>query len=74
MCPGLARTEEGEVFIIGARTPDSRGICCQALNAIHPMKLAFSLTEKMDWETKGYFVVTCPHGVVTYRLSRMEQE
>jgi uncharacterized repeat protein (TIGR04076 family) len=72
ICPGVAKTERGEVFIIGARTPDSKGICCQALSAISPMKLAMSLTEKMDWETKEYSDIVCPHGVVTYRLSRME--
>jgi uncharacterized repeat protein (TIGR04076 family) len=70
ICPGVAKTGKGEVFILGARTPDSKGICFQALSAISPMKLAMSLTEKMDWETKDYFDVVCPHGVVTYRLSR----
>jgi uncharacterized repeat protein (TIGR04076 family) len=72
ICPGVAKTERGEVFIIGARTPTSRGICCQAWSAISPMKLALSLTEKMDWETKEYFDIVCPHGVVTYRLSRIK--
>jgi uncharacterized repeat protein (TIGR04076 family) len=70
ICPGVAKTEQGEVFILGARTPDSKGICCQALSAISPMKLTMSLTEKMDWETKDYSDIVCPHGVVTYRLSR----
>ena len=72
ICPGLAKTEQGEVFILGARTPDSKGICCQALSAIASMKLAMALTEKMDWETKDYFDITCPHGMVTYRLSRIK--
>jgi uncharacterized repeat protein (TIGR04076 family) len=72
ICPGIARTEKGEVFIIGGRTPSPRGICSQAFSAIGPMKLAMSLTEKMDWETKGYFDITCPHGIVTYRLSRIK--
>ena len=72
ICPGVAKTEQGEVFILGARTPDSKGICCQALSAIGPMKLTMSLTEKMDWETKDYFDIVCPHGVVTYRLSRIK--
>ena len=70
ICTGIAKTERNEVFIIGARTPDSKGICCQALSAISPMKLAMSLTDKMDWETKEYFDIICPHGIVTYRLSR----
>jgi len=69
-CPGVAKTEQGEVFMIGARTPDSKGICVQAFSAISPMKLAMSLTDRMDWETRDYFDVVCPHGIVTYRLSR----
>lgn len=71
-CPGIAKTEQGEVFIIGSRTPDSKGICCQAFSAISPMKLTMSLTKKMDWETKEYFDIVCPHGFVTFRLSRAE--
>jgi uncharacterized repeat protein (TIGR04076 family) len=71
ICPGVAKTEQGEVFIIGSRTPDSKGICCQAFSAISPMKLAMSLTDKMEWEAKEYFDVLCPHGFVTFRLSRI---
>jgi len=70
ICPGVAKTEQGEVFMISARTPDSEGICVQALSAISPMNLAMSLTDRMDWETRDYFDVVCPHGIVTYRLSR----
>ncbi len=72
VCPGIAGTEKGEVFLIGARTPESKGICCQAFSAISPMKLALSLTDKMDWETRDYFDIVCPHGFVTFRLSRVE--
>ena len=71
ICPGLAKTQKGETFIIGPRTPVSSGICCQAFSAIAPMKLAMSYTEKMEWEKKDYFDITCPHGVVTYRLSKI---
>lgn len=73
ICPGVAKTKEGEVFIIGARTPELKGICCQAFSSINPMKLAMSLTEKMDWETKEYFDILCPHGFVTYRISRINE-
>jgi len=73
VCPGIARTERGEVFVLGGRTPGPKGICVQALSAISPMKLALSLTEKMEWEKTGYVDVICPHGAVTYRLSRMEE-
>lgn len=71
ICPGLAKTEKGETFIIGPRTPAANGICCQAFSAIAPMKLAMAYTEKMEWEKKDYFDITCPHGIVTYRLSRI---
>jgi len=74
ICPGIAKTERGEVYIIGARTPDSKGICCQAFSAIGPMKLAMMLTEKMDWEKKEYSDIVCPHGFVTYRLSRIKEK
>ena len=73
ICPGVAKTEQGEIFVLGARTPDLKGICCQALGAISPIKLAMSLTERMDWETQNYLDVICPHGAVTYRISRIEE-
>jgi len=73
ICPGIAKTEKGEVFILGPRTPaDSKGICCAAFTAISPMKLAMAYTEKMEWEKNDYFDIVCPHGFVTYRLSRMK--
>jgi uncharacterized repeat protein (TIGR04076 family) len=71
ICPGLAKTEKGETYIIDARTPSERGICCQAFTAMSSMKLAMMYTEKMEWEKKEYFDIVCPHGFVTFRLSRM---
>ncbi len=72
ICPGMAKTKQGEVFIIGGRTPASPGICYQAFSAIAPMKLAMMYTDKMEWEKNEYFDITCPHGHVTYRLSRVK--
>jgi uncharacterized repeat protein (TIGR04076 family) len=72
-CPGMARTKQGEVFKIGARTPAATGMCCQAFTAIAPMKLAMMYTDKMDWEKNDYFDIVCPHGYVTYRLSRVRE-
>lgn len=72
ICPGIAKTELGETFIIGARTPEGKGICCQAFSAIAPMKLVYMYTDKMDWEKNDYFDIVCPHGAVTYRLSRIK--
>jgi hypothetical protein len=70
VCPGVAQTEQGEVFVIGARTRESRGICCQAFAAMGPMRLVMACTERMEWEKNDYFDITCPHDVVTYQLSR----
>lgn len=74
ICPGIAKTEIGEVFTIGARTPASKGICCQAFTSLAPMKLAMMYTDKMEWEKQDYFDIICPHGFVTYRLSRIKDQ
>jgi hypothetical protein len=74
VCPGMAKTKLNEVFVIGPRTPSSAGICCQAFSAIAPMKLAMMYTEKMDWEKNDFFDIVCPHGYVTYRLSRVKEK
>jgi uncharacterized repeat protein (TIGR04076 family) len=74
ICNGMAKTEKGEVYIIGARTPGGKGICCQAFSALASMKLVYMYTDKMDWEKNEYFDITCPHGVVTFRLSRMKEQ
>lgn len=73
ICPGMAKTKKGEVSILGARTPKGEGICSSALTAIHPFALSMMLTDKMDWEQKEYFDVTCPHGSVKFRLSRTKE-
>ena len=72
ICPGIAKTEQGEVFIMGGRTPEPKGICCQAFSAIAPMKLVMMLTDRNEGEEKDYFDIVSPHGVVTYRLSRIK--
>ena len=72
VCPGLAKTEQGEVYIIDARTPGPKGICCQAFGAMSAVKLAMMYTDKMSWEKQDCFPVICPHGVVTFQLSRMK--
>ncbi len=73
-CPGLAKMRKGETCILGARTPEGKGICSSALTAIHPWGLSMLLTDKMDWEQKEHFDVTCPHGSVKFRLSRNKKE
>jgi uncharacterized repeat protein (TIGR04076 family) len=73
ICPGMAKTRQGETFTFGARTPTGAGICSSAFGAIHPMALAMRLTDKMDWENRDSFDVTCPHGAVTFRISRIRE-
>ena len=29
ICPGMAKIQQGEAWILGARTPESKGICSQ---------------------------------------------
>jgi len=70
VCPGIAKTEQGEVYILDARTPGPRGICCQALTAMNSIKTAMMVTEELKGETQGGVEITCPHGAVTFRLSR----
>jgi hypothetical protein len=52
------------------------GICGRAFSAIQPMAFAMMLTDKMDWEEEknSHFEVVCPHGFVTFRISRRGEE
>lgn len=74
ICPGEARTRHGEVYVLGARTPELNSICTNALTAIHPMSLAMRMTDKMHWEKQDHFDLVCPHGAVTFRISRIRQD
>jgi uncharacterized repeat protein (TIGR04076 family) len=74
ICPGEARTEKNEEYILGARTPHSKGICINALAAIHPMSFAMRMTNKLYWEKQDHFDLTCPHGAVTFRISRIRED
>ncbi|MBY9005603.1 MAG: hypothetical protein KGD63_02495 [Candidatus Lokiarchaeota archaeon] len=74
ICPGMAKTKNGEINILGARTPNGDGICSSALTAIQPWGHSMMLTDKMDWEQNDYFDVTCLHGYVKFRLSRINEK
>lgn len=74
ICPGMAKTKQGETFTLTARTPASGGICRSALGAIDSMAFSMMMTDKMEWEKKDYFEMICPHGAVRYRLSRIKEE
>ena len=69
--PGMAKTRQGETHLLTGRTPAGEGMCANSLNAIYPM--AMRLTDKMDWEKKDFFEITCPHGKVTWRISRVRE-
>jgi hypothetical protein len=75
ICPGLAKTQRGEVYTLGARTPEPQGIRVQAFNAIHPMAHAMKLTDRMDWEKEEnqHVDTNCPHGYVTFRNPRLKE-
>ena len=70
VCPGMAQTERGETYVLDARTPAERGICCQAFTAMSPFRTALAVTDQVGREQDGHLDITCPHGVVTFRLSR----
>jgi len=68
----LAKTEKGEMYLFDARTPGPKSICCRAFAAMNSMRMAMAVTDQKDLENLRYFDVTCPHGAVTFRLSRMK--
>ena len=70
ICPGLAKTEQGETYLFDARTPGSRGICGQAFTAMNSLRMALAVTDKEGLNGLEFFDVTCPHGAVTFRISR----
>ena len=65
ICVGLAKTKQGEVTILDGRTPEGSGICANAFCA-----LSNAAFDDMPGEKDGAMERVCPHGVVTYRLSR----
>ena len=71
-CPGSAKCQQGETYILTARTPEPHGMCGRAFAALHPMAFAMRWSEKMEWEKAHHIDVTCPDGFVTYRLSRIK--
>jgi uncharacterized repeat protein (TIGR04076 family) len=71
VCPGIAKTEQGEVYVLDARTPGPRGICGQAFSALNAIKTAMMVTDKLEGESRESLDVRCPHGAVTFRLSRI---
>jgi hypothetical protein len=69
ICAGVAKTRRGEVYELDGRTPGPTGMCCQAFAALNSTRLAMAVTPKGS-DVKDPFDITCPHGAVTFRLSR----
>lgn len=74
VCIGIAKTEQGEKYIIDERTPESKGMCSNAFCALSNAAFIMMTTDKMQGEINGSIDRVCPHGVVTFRLSRSTQE
>ncbi|MGA2642372.1 MAG: hypothetical protein ABSG21_15890, partial [Spirochaetia bacterium] len=70
VCPGVAKTKRGEVYELDGRTPVPVGMCCMALSALNANRLAMAVTP-LGLDAKDSLDITCPHGAVTFRLSRL---
>jgi hypothetical protein len=73
VCRGLAKTKVGEKHIIDGRTPETPGMCSNAFCALSNAAFIMMVTDQMRDEVDGHIDRVCPHGVVTYRLSRAAQ-
>ena len=73
VCIGIARMKQGEVGYIDGRTPEGSGICSNAFGALSNAAFIMMATDCMPGETDGHMDRVCPHGCVTFRLSRAEQ-
>ena len=74
VCIGMAQTKQGEQYIIDGRTPESPGMCSNAFCALSNAAFVMMSNEKMPGEIDGSIERVCPHGIVTYRLSRSNKE
>ena len=73
-CVGIAKTEMGEEYIIDGRTPESQGMCSNAFSALSNTAFVMMATDELPGEKDGYREIVCPHGIVTFRLSRSEED
>lgn len=72
-CPGSAKTKMGEVFTLGVKTPEPRGMCARAFAAIYPAAMALMFSEDTSREGNDFFDITCPDSYVTFRLTRLKE-
>ena len=74
ICAGIAKTHKDEEYIIDGRTPESNGMCSNAFCALSNSVFIMMATDKSPGEINGFADRVCPHGVVTFRLSRSDKE
>lgn len=73
ICVGIAKTQKGEKYIIDGRTPEANGMCSNAFCSLSNSAFIMMAIEKTPAEKDGYVDRICPHGVVTFRLSRSKK-
>jgi uncharacterized repeat protein (TIGR04076 family) len=74
ICPGIAKTQKGETFIINGRTPESPGICSNAFGALSNAVFVMMTNDNRPVGMNGHYDLVCPHGKVTFRLSRIKED
>jgi uncharacterized repeat protein (TIGR04076 family) len=74
VCAGLARTRQGEECIIDGRTPEANGMCSNAFCSLANAAFIMMATDKMPGEKDGSLDRVCPHGIVTFRMSRSAED
>ncbi len=70
-CGGLAKTKQGESFIMDGRTPAGCGMCSNAFCAFSNAAFIMMATDNKLTSKDGYIDRVCPHGAVTFRISRI---
>lgn len=74
-CIGVAKTQKGEIYILDGRTPEVKGMCTNALCALsNAAFIMMTSKEGLTGSQEDYIERVCPHGNVTFRLSKSKEE
>ena len=73
-CVGVAKTKQGEEYLLDGRTPEANGMCANAFCAFSNAAFIMMTTEDKLSGKDGYIDRFCPHGNVVFRLSRTNDE
>lgn len=74
ICPGIAKTQKGEMYIIDGRTPESPGICSNAFSALSNSVFVMMTNDTRPVGMNEHYDLVCPHGKVTFRMSRIKKD